>query len=137
MKITNLIFINAILFIALGIAFALYGPLVINMFGVLGFTEAEGGIYWFTASFARLAGAALFGYGFLLWGAHDLLKSEAISPPTIRKLTLALLMSNIVGLFIAITQQWSIWINSAGWLAIGIFAFFTSTYAYFLLKHRD
>ena len=137
MKITNLIFINAILFIALGIAFALYGPIVINLFGILSFTEADGGIYWFTASFARLAGAALFGYGFLLWGTYNLLKSDPGSTAKIRKLILALLISNILGLFIAVTQQWQIWINAAGWLTLGMFAFFTCAYAYFLLKYRD
>ncbi len=137
MKITTLILINAILFIALGIAFALYAPIVINIFGMLDFAEADGGVYWFTASFARLTGAAIFGYGFLLWGTHDLLKSTAIATVNIRKLILGLLMSNILGLLIAITQQWSIWINPAGWLVIGIFGFFTFAYAYFLLKHRD
>lgn len=137
MKITNFVLINAILFIALGIAFALYGPIVINAFGILSFTEADGGIYWFTASFARLAGAALFGYGFLLWATYDLLKSQLASTPHIRKLTLALLMSNILGLFVAITQQWSIWINTAGWLTIGLFAFFTLAYAYYLTTYKD
>ncbi len=79
MKIDKLILFNAIIFIALGIGFALYGPLMMNAFGMLDFAEADGGIYWFTASFARLIGAALFGYGLLLWAISDLPSSGALS----------------------------------------------------------
>ncbi len=137
MRITNILLINAILFIALGIAFALYGPIIINAYGILNFTEADGGVYWFTASFARLAGAALFGYGFLLWAVHDLIINDSATPEKYRKVILALLMGNILGLFIAVVQQWQIWINLAGWLTIGIFILFTIAYAYFLFKGTD
>ncbi len=137
MRITNILLINAILFIALGIAFALYGPIIVNAYGILNFTEADGGVYWFTASFARLAGAALFGYGFLLWAVHDLIIKDSATPEKYRKVILALLMGNILGLFIAVVQQWQIWINLAGWLTIGIFILFTIAYAYFLFKGTD
>ncbi len=69
MKLTQLLSVNAIVFIGLGIAFALYGPLMIAMFGIL---ESEGSprLYWYAASFARLLGAALFGFGFVLWAVR-------------------------------------------------------------------
>lgn len=137
MRITNILLINAILFIALGIAFALYGPIIVNAYGILNFTEADGGVYWFTASFARLAGAALFGYGFLLWAVHDLIIKDSATPEKYRKVILALLMSNILGLFIAVVQQWQIWINAAGWLTVGIFVIFTIAYAYSLVKSNQ
>jgi hypothetical protein len=136
-KIDKLIFTNAIIFIALGIGFALYGPLMMNAFGMLDFAEADGGIYWFTASFARLIGAALFGYGLLLWAISDLPSSGALSAPKKRKLYLALLLGNILGLFVAITQQWQVWINLAGWLTIGVFAIFVIGYAFALARKTD
>jgi hypothetical protein len=135
-KLTNLILFNAILFVIFGIAFAVYGPIMINTFGILEFTQADGGIYWFTASFARLAGAALFGYGFLLWALNDLVKDDFQHPEKKRKLVMALLLGNILGLFVAVTQQWQVWINAAGWLTIGVFAMLTIGYAYFLFTNR-
>lgn len=136
MKLSNLVLFNAFLFVILGIAFALYGPIMINTYGILGFTEADGGIYWFTASFARLAGAVLFGYGFLLWALIDLLKDGTRQSEKIRKVIAALLLSNILGLFVAVTQQWQVWINYAGWVTIGVFALLTIGYAYFLLTNK-
>jgi hypothetical protein len=135
-KLSNLVLFNAILFVILGIAFALYGPIMINTYGILEFTEADGGIYWFTASFARLAGAALFGYGFLLWALNDLLKYNSQHHESTRKVILALLLSDILGLFVAVTQQWQVWINYAGWVTIGVFALLTIGYAYFLLTNQ-
>lgn len=134
MRTDKFILINAIVFIALGIGFALYGPLMIGAFGMLDFAEADGGIYWFTASFARLNGAALFGYGLLLWAISDLPAGDALAPAKKRKIYLALLLGNILGLFLAITQQWQVWINFAGWLTIVVFAFFTIVYAYALAR---
>ncbi len=137
MKTDKLILFNAILFIALGISFALYGPLMIDAFGMLDFAEADGGIYWFTASFARLIGAALFGYGLLLWAISDLPSNKALTVSNKRKLYLALLLGNILGLFVAITQQWQVWINLAGWLTIAVFAIFVLGYAFALARKTD
>ena len=134
MKTDKIILLNAILFIALGIGFALYGPLMIDAYGMLDFTDADGGIYWFTASFARLIGAALFGYGLLLWAIRDLPSSEALPAAKKRKVYLALLLGNILGLFVAITQQWQVWINLAGWVTTGLFAVFIIGYAYALAR---
>ena len=56
MKLTHLITLNAILFIAFGIAFALYGPLMMAFFGVPEIEENSTLLYWNVASFARLFG---------------------------------------------------------------------------------
>ena len=77
MKLSQLFTVNAIVFIGLGIAFALYAPLMIAMFGI---QEAEGStvMYWYTTSFARLLGAVLFGYGFILWALRHQTTSPAV-----------------------------------------------------------
>lgn len=134
MKLTSLILFNAILFIILGIAFALYGPIMINFFGMLAISGADGGAYWFTASFARLLGAAFFGYGFLLWAVQNILSGSDIPAENRRKLTLALLIGNILALFVTITQQWQVWANLAGWLISGIFTLLTAGYSIMLIR---
>lgn len=137
MKLNNLIQLNAILFLALGIAFAVYGPLGINAFGMLDISGADGAAYWFTASFARLLGAGLFGYGFLLWAVSDLVAGDFLPPVKRQRIVLALLLANIVGLFVAVTQQWQVWINLAGWITIAIYSLLTLAYAYFMVQTRS
>ena len=70
------LFINALVFVALGIAFSLYAPLVVGVFEIL---KAEGTsqMYWYSVSFARLYGAALFGFGFLTWAVSGMLAAAA------------------------------------------------------------
>ena len=134
MKLTSLILFNAVLFIILGIAFSLYGPIMIDYFGMLAISGADGAAYWFTASFARLLGAALFGYGFLLWAVQNILSGNDIPAEQRRKLTLALLIGNILALFVAVTQQWQVWVNLAGWLISGIFALLAAGYTIILIR---
>ena len=136
MKLYHLIQINAILFLALGIAFALYGPIVIDTYGMLDISGADGAAYWFTASFARLLGAGLFGYGFLLWAVTDLTARGFLPAENRQRIVLALLLANIVGLFVAVTQQWQIWVNLAGWVTIAVYTLLTLGYAYFLVRIR-
>jgi len=136
-KLNNLIQLNAILFLALGIAFAVYGPLGVNAFGMLDISDADGAAYWFTTSFARLLGAGLFGYGFLLWAISDLVAGDFLPPVKRQRIVLALLLANIVGLFVAVTQQWQVWINLAGWITIAIYSLLTLGYAYFMVQTRS
>ncbi len=127
MKLTQLLTINAILFIALGIAFALYGPLMIAMFGIL---ESGGSpvIYWYAASFARLLGAALFGFGFILWAV----RSQTASAQ--QGIKVALVISYALAFAVAITQQVSIWGTLAGWITSGVFLVLLVAYTYLLIK---
>jgi hypothetical protein len=126
-KLSQLLSINAILFIALGIAFALYGPLMIAMFGIL---QSEGSpmMYWYAASFARLLGAALFGFGFVLWA----LRSQ--TGPSGQGVKVALVLAYALGFAVAITQQVSIWGTLAGWIASAVFLVLLVAYAYLLIK---
>lgn len=129
MKLTQLLSINAILFIGLGIAFALYGPLMIAMFGIL---ESEGSpvMYWYAASFARLLGAALFGFGFVLWAV----RRQTASTPGRQGITVALVISYALGFAVAITQQVSIWGTIAGWVLSGFILVLLMAYIYLLIK---
>lgn len=132
MKLNQLLTVNAIFAIALGIAAALYGPLVLVPFGV---PESQGDnvlLYWNVASFARLYGAALLGFGLLIFALRGLV--DAISPEGRRGIVFALLLGNGVGLFVAITQQFSIWMASGGWIAIGLYLLFFLGYLYLLLR---
>ncbi len=104
---------------------------------MLEISGADGAAYWFTASFARLLGAGLFGYGFLLWGVTDLVAGDFLPPAKRQRIVVALLLANIVGLFVAVTQQWQVWINLAGWITIAIYSLLTLGYAYFLAQTRS
>lgn len=132
MKFSQLVTVNALVFIGLGIAFALYGPLMIAIFGILE-TEGSPVIYWYAASFARLLGAALFGLGFVLLA----LRSQATSPSGQRGLILALTISYALGFVVAITQQVSIWGTLAGWITTLLFAALLASYGYFLVRRAD
>jgi len=131
-KFSQLLTANALIFIGLGIAFALYGPLMIALFGILE-TEGSPAIYWYAASFARLLGAALFGFGFVLLA----LRGQAASPSGQRGLILALVISYALGLIVAITQQVSIWGTLAGWITTLLFVALLASYGYFLVRRAD
>ena len=132
MKLNQLISIHAILFIGLGIAFALYGPLMIAMFGILE-TDGSPMMYWYAASFARLLGAALFGSGFLLWALRSQPGDLSILGRG-RGVLLALVLSNALGFVVAITQQVSIWGTPAGWIASALFLILLAGYSSLMVK---
>lgn len=131
MNLKSLLYANAILFIAAGIALALYSPLAINLFGIM---EQEGNamMYWHAVSFSRMYGAALFGYGFLAWAFERTISARETGAPPRRGLLLGLTLANGMGMIVALTQQVSIWGTTAGWVTAGIYAVFTAGYAYFL-----
>jgi hypothetical protein len=126
-------FINAIVFIAFGIAFALYAPLVAGAFEILniqGTTE----MYWYSVSFARLYGAALFGFGFLIWAVSNLAYSLNSAPSARRSVLVAMLLANGIGVIVALTQQVSIWGALAGWISVVMYAFFLAGYVVALVR---
>jgi hypothetical protein len=133
MKLIYLLTLNAILCIAFGIAFALYGPVMIAFFGIPEIPENSIQLYWNVASFARLFGAALFGFGFLLWAVRGVAESHATPPEARRGIVFALLLANLMGAVVAITQQSSVWLSPAGWVATAIFALLSLGYGYFLV----
>jgi hypothetical protein len=126
-------FINAIVFIAFGIAFALYAPLVAGAFGILNI-QGTSEMYWYGVSFARLYGAALFGFGFLIWAVSnyaDILKSAASARKSV---LVAMLFANGMGVIVALTQQVSIWGVLAGWITVVMYAIFMVGYIVALVR---
>ena len=135
MKLHQFFTFNAILFIGLGIAFALYGPIMIDFYGILE-TESSGISYWMIASFARMFGAMLFGYGYLIWAIKNVPENEATSPEIRRKIIWAQLLASLMGFTVAITQQITIWWNFAGWVTVTVFLVLVIGYSYYLIIYN-
>lgn len=132
MKLSHLLTFNAILFIGMGIAFALYGPLMIAMFGILNI-EGDSLMYWYAASFARMFGAALFGFGFLFWAVRRS-SIDMGEGGERRGILFAIVLAYLLGSIVAITQQVSIWGTLAGWVTVGLFLALLAGYSYFLVR---
>lgn len=135
MKISQFFTFNAILFIALGIAFTLYGPLMVNFYGILE-TESSGLSYWYVTSFARMYGVILFGYGFLIWAIKGIPENAQTSSQTRRKIILAQLIASLVGLVVATIQQITIWWNITGWLTVVLFLVLVIVYLYYFISDQ-
>jgi hypothetical protein len=133
MKLSSLMTFNGILFIALGIAFAVYGPSMMGLFKVPEL-NIDSITYWHLTAFGRMFGAALFGYGFLLWAVSR--GVNELSAAHQRSIVMALLLGNLLAAIVSITQQSSIWYNAAGWVVFGIFAALTLAYGAILVTNR-
>lgn len=136
MTLKQLLTFHTLIAIGSGIAFGLYGPLMIALFGILE-TQGDSLTYWYVASFARLFGAALFGFGFLLWSIRPLVEESNDNNPGVRRnILVALLLANLMAFFVALTQQVSVWNSPAGWIACGVFLLLALGYLYFLIQNR-
>lgn len=122
--------VNAILWIALGIAFGLYGPLMLNLFGVPEVPSQDLLLYWNVAAFARLYGAALFGLGLVLLALRGMVTRA--SQQDQRGVLFSLIFANIMGAFVAATQSASIWQSAAGWILMAIYLVFIILYGILL-----
>jgi hypothetical protein len=136
MKLNPVITLNAVLALAFGILFTLYGPVMMAFFGVAEIPEDNVLLYWHVASFARLFGAALFGFGMLLWALRSLLLRNAALQGQ-RGVLFSLLFTNGVAAIVAITQQFSIWLRPAGWGLVGLFGLFALAYAALLVLDHE
>jgi hypothetical protein len=134
MTLSRLLTVHAVTLIVLGIAFGLYAPLMLAFFGVPELPGEAVLLYWNTAAFARLFGATLFGLGFVLWALRSLFNSTTFPPETTRGLLFSLVLFNLMGLFVALTQQFSVWQSAAGWVATLLFGGFTAAYAVLLAR---
>jgi hypothetical protein len=134
MKPSSLFAFNGILFVAFGIAFAVYGPSMMGLFKIPEL-NIDGLAYWHVTAFARMFGAALFGYGFLLWAISRAVNE--MSAANLRSVLMALLLGNLLAAIVAITQQSSFWYNAAGWVTSGIFAALTLAYGVTLIATRS
>lgn len=133
MKTSVILNINAIIFIALGIAFALYGPMSLAFLGITQM-EIEGDIYWLVASFARMFGAVLFGLGFVIWGFAR--AGDALPGATRDAVLRGLLLGNLVAVFVAVTQAYSIWQTPLAWALAAMFIIFALLYLYLIITRR-
>jgi hypothetical protein len=125
--------INALVFIGFGIAFSLYAPLVAGAFGIMN-TDGTPEMYWYSVSFARLYGAALFGFGFLAWAVSSLPEALAAGSNARRSVAVAMLLANGMGVIVALTQQVSVWGALAGWITVVMYAILMTGYIIALAK---
>lgn len=132
----RIITLHAILGMALGIAFALYGPLMLAFFGIADIPSQEVVLYWNIASFARLFGAGLFSLGMVLFALRAPIAKGELSAESRRGVLSALLLSSLLATIVALTQQASVWNTWAGWLLSGLFALLTAGYAYLIIRHQ-
>jgi hypothetical protein len=130
MKLSQLITANAILFIASGIAFVLNGPIMMAYFSVPARVEIDVLEYWQIAAFASMFGAALFGYGLLLWSLRGAI--DQIPLGTRRGVVFAQLLACALAAFVSFTQSASFWGSAAGWIASAIYILLTIAYGAFL-----
>lgn len=129
--------INAILMMALGIAFALYGPLMLAFFGIADIPSQEVILYWNIASFARLFGAGMFSLGLLLFALRAPMAQGELSGPSQRGVIFSLLLGNLLAAIVALTQQASVWNIWAGWVLSLVFALLTIGYGVFLARRHE
>ena len=118
MKLSNLFVINAIVALVYGISFVLVPTTVLSLYGMTqGTSEALAGQFF---------GVALIGIGLLTWFARNVTDSE-----TQRAIILALLISDVVGIIVALLGTLSGTMNAVGWSAVGIYLLLALGYAYF------
>jgi len=107
MNLERIITINALLLIAIGLAFVLYGPIMMALYAIPELLDAGELSYWTITSFARMFGAALLGYGLLLYAIRGF--TSQVNPETRRGIVFALLLGNIIATITSLTQQFAIW----------------------------
>lgn len=133
----RLVTINAILAMALGIAFALYGPLMLAFFGIADIPSQEVLLYWNIASFARLFGAGLFSVGLLLFALRTPLAKRELSSQSRRGVIFSLVLGNLLTTIVLLTQQASVWSTSTGWILSAVFSLLTLGYAFVLVRQPE
>lgn len=132
MKLSNILTINAIIFIALGIAFAVYGPLAMAFLKVPEL-DIEGITYWPIVAFGRMFGAALFGFGFLIWSIARTI--DVLPGPAVRNAVRTLFLGNLILVAAAISQQAQVFGNLAGLLLTAVFVVFSLIYLWIILRN--
>jgi hypothetical protein len=136
MKISTIVTANAILLIAIGIGFTLYGPNLLAYFGVSDLPGGNSLLYWNIASFARMFGAAILALGLVLWGVKGVFSGASNLAQQRRELLFSLVFGFILITITALTQQASVWGSIAGWIIIAIFLIFTLLYIFSLAQKQ-
>lgn len=133
MKLQYLIDINAILSLLFGIAFTLYGPLMMAYFGIPEIPEGNVLLYWHVVAFARMFGVALLAVGLILLSLRRIIRIGNFSPEIRHGIIYSLMFANGAGIFVALTQQAQIWSSPAGWVTVAIFTLLFLGYGYLLV----
>jgi hypothetical protein len=133
----RLVTLNAILAMALGIAFALYGPLMLAFFGIADIPSQEALLYWNIASFARLFGAGIFSLGLLLFALRAPLANQELSTQSRRGVIFSLLLGNLLTTIVILTQQASVWSAATGWILSAVFGLLTLAYGFLMVGQRE
>lgn len=134
MKLSAVLTWNAIIWIAAGIAFAMYGPLMMSLFDIPEL-NIDPLTYWYIAAFARLFGAALFSAGLLMFALRR--TADQMDERTRRGVVMALLIGSLVCLISSLVQQSSFWGTPAGWTTSAVFLVFTLLYGAIYIRDRQ
>jgi hypothetical protein len=134
LKLSQVLTVNAILFIAVGIGFTLYGPNILAFFGVPDLPGDNPHLYWNIASWARMFGAILLTCGLLLWSLRGGVQIAADKGQFQREALFSLALGFIIITITALTQQASVWGSIAGWILMAVFVVFALIYIYFLAR---
>jgi signal transduction histidine kinase len=125
----SLMISTAIFMLALGIFFALWGPMMLPYLGDGGLpTPTRGNMtVWSAFSFTRLFGAMLFTAGLVAWAARKLDR-----PEDQRNVGIAFFIGGLFLLLMGLTQKFTIWAPAPGWVAIFIIAMLPLSFGYML-----
>lgn len=144
MKLSKLVMVNSIVFVALGLAFTLYAPnalAYLNIDTLLDVLPADQEsstmIYWSLVSLARLFGMAMFGLGILLWSVKAITADLTIASELRRGIAFSMLIACLVGAFTCFTQAAAIWGTLAGWVLGGMFVLFFIGYFFAILNKEE
>ena len=118
MKLNNLLIINAIVALIYGIGFVLVPTTVLSLYGMTqGTSEALAGQFF---------GVALIAIGLLTWFARNVTDSDSQ-----RAIILSLLISDVIGVIVAVLGTVNGVMNAFGWSAVLIYLILALGYAYF------
>lgn len=134
MKLSNLIMIQALVWIALGIGFTLYAPLMMAFFSVPD-DLASPLAYWQVAAFARLYGVTLLGFGLLLLAVRGAL--DTVGHSARRGIVFALLLAHLLAVVVTVSQQLAAWLTPAGWILVILQAFFVFGYLFSYIRDKE
>lgn len=119
MKLSNFLFVKAIISLGFGILYAVVPGLVSSIFGL---TLDPAG-----TAMARFVGAGLIGVGLICW------LERQTEPKALRNITLSLFVADTIGFVIALLGQLSGLTNALGWLIVLVWLFLAAGLGYFRL----
>jgi len=118
MKLRNLLVISTIVCLVYGIILVLTPATMLSLHGI---AQDPG-----ERLMAQYFGSALIAIGLLTWFARDVADSEAQ-----RAIILALLISDVIGVIVAVLGTVSGVMSAVGWSAVGIYLMLSLGFAYF------